>query len=91
MSNLGCPLYLGAAKRRVFLKVMEKMQKRFEGWKEKLLSTGGRLTFIKSVLYSIPLYFMALMSPPKQLLLTCIDYVPTFFGLTKMMLLNVTG
>ena len=40
--------------------VVEKFQRRLAKWKSKLLSKGGRLTFVQSAVWSIPIYFMSL-------------------------------
>lgn len=41
------------------------MESKFEGWKGRLLSRGGRLQLINSVLSSIPVYFMSSFLLPK--------------------------
>ncbi|KAL2455081.1 RNase H domain-containing protein [Abeliophyllum distichum] len=38
------------------------------GWASRLLSFGGRITLIRSVLSSIPLYLLQIMNPPKAIL-----------------------
>lgn len=41
---MGCPIYLGAAKRRLSTTVIEMMQQKLKGWNGKILSVGGKLT-----------------------------------------------
>lgn len=40
--------------------MVEKVEKRLKGWKNVLLSMGGRLVLIQSVLHSIPTYYLSL-------------------------------
>jgi len=40
--------------------IVERFEKRLSGWKSMYHSKGGRLTLIKSVLSSIPTYFLSL-------------------------------
>ncbi|GKC84144.1 RNA-directed DNA polymerase, eukaryota, partial [Tanacetum coccineum] len=48
--------------------VVEKVKKRLSNWKMKTLSVGGRLTLVKSVLGSMPLYHMSLFKAPSGVL-----------------------
>lgn len=48
--------------------VVEKVRKRLESWKTKFISFGGRLTLVKSVLGSLPLYFFSLFHAPSGVL-----------------------
>lgn len=57
---LGLPV--GANMKRVasWREVVVKMEKSLSRWKQKILSIGGRLTLVKSVLNILPLYFFSL-------------------------------
>jgi len=44
--------------------MIQKIQKRLALWKEKYLSFAGRVTLIKSVLFTIPLYYLSLFKLP---------------------------
>lgn len=44
--------------------VVDKFAKRLASWKSKMLSFGGRLTLVKSVLGSLPLYFFLMFRAP---------------------------
>ncbi len=42
-----------------------KIEKRIEGWKAKLLSQGGRLVLVNSVLSNLALYYLSIFKAPK--------------------------
>lgn len=44
--------------------MLKKVVERLSRWKVKTLSVGGRLTLLKSVLGSIPTYYMAIYRGP---------------------------
>ena len=44
--------------------VVETIRSRLQSWKAKTLSMGGRLTLIKSVLSSLPIYYLSLYKAP---------------------------
>ncbi|XP_071688849.1 uncharacterized protein [Rutidosis leptorrhynchoides] len=54
--------------------VIEKYNSRLANWKARMVSYGGRLTLIKSVLSSLPLYFFSLFRAPLSVIdnLECI-------------------
>nr|KAJ0204712.1 hypothetical protein LSAT_V11C500243130 [Lactuca sativa] len=45
--------------------IIEKFQSRLSIWKAKTLSFGGRLTLIKSILNSLPTYYLSLFKAPE--------------------------
>ncbi|GJW23038.1 RNA-directed DNA polymerase, eukaryota, reverse transcriptase zinc-binding domain protein [Tanacetum coccineum] len=49
-------------------KVVDSLYARLSKWKMKTLSIGGRLTLLKSVLGSMPIYYMSLFKVPSQVL-----------------------
>ncbi|GJR98994.1 RNA-directed DNA polymerase, eukaryota, reverse transcriptase zinc-binding domain protein [Tanacetum coccineum] len=48
--------------------VVEKVKNRLSKWKVKALSIGGRLTLLKSVLGSIPIFYMSIYRAPSRVL-----------------------
>lgn len=52
----------------VFAVLKERVWKKLQGWKEKLLSRAGKEHLLKSVIQSIPTYMMSLFSIPEGIL-----------------------
>jgi hypothetical protein len=50
---------LGASKKKEFEYIKEKIWRRIQGWKEKLLSIAGKEILIKAVAQAVPVYAMA--------------------------------
>lgn len=46
--------------------LVDKFQKKLSGWKANLLSHAGRLTLIKTVLFSLPVYYMSVAKLPQR-------------------------
>lgn len=65
INYLGLPLTLNRPTKDLFIPLIEKVEHRLEGWKSRLISRGGRLLLMNSVLSSIPIYFMASFLLPK--------------------------
>ena len=58
---------MGRAKKQSFIYLKEKVQRKLQGWKEKLLSQAGREVLIKSVIQAIPTYIKICFKLPKGL------------------------
>ena len=56
---MGLPAFVGRAKKHSFVYINERIWKKLQGWKEKLLSQAGREVLIKSVIQAIPTYSMS--------------------------------
>jgi hypothetical protein len=48
--------------------IENRIEKKLSGWKGKLLSVGGRLVLINSVLSSLPMFMMSFFELPKRVL-----------------------
>lgn len=64
---LGLPVYMGKSKAKMFSYLKDKVWKRIQGWKEKLLSRAGKETLIKAIAQAIPSYAMACFDLTKTL------------------------
>lgn len=65
---LGVPLHKGKRKIILFDEILSKIKTKIQGWERHTLSAGGRLTLIKSVLTSMPLYLLQVIQAPKTVL-----------------------
>ncbi|GJT12599.1 RNA-directed DNA polymerase, eukaryota [Tanacetum coccineum] len=63
-SYLGVKVGMSPSRRKAWDEIIGKVSNRLSKWKIKTLSIGGRLTLIKSVLTSLPLYHMSLYKAP---------------------------
>ncbi|GJT56613.1 hypothetical protein Tco_0991667 [Tanacetum coccineum] len=59
--------------------IVDNLRSRLSKWKMKTLSIGGRLTLIKSVLGSTPIYYMSMFKVPSQILKCLEDIRRKFF------------
>lgn len=64
---LGLPSFWGRSKAEAYTFLVEKAMGKMQGWKNKLISLGGKETLIKSVVQGIPTYAMACFLLPKTL------------------------
>ena len=62
MKDLGMPLGTPFKTASIWNPILEKMEKKLSGWKHLYLSKGGRLTFLKSTLSSLPTYYLSLFT-----------------------------
>ena len=61
---LGLPSLVGRNKKASFNYIKERVWKKLQGWKEKLLSQPGREVLIKVVVQAIPTYNMSCFKLP---------------------------
>ncbi|KAL0009965.1 hypothetical protein SO802_005073 [Lithocarpus litseifolius] len=64
---LGLPTMVGRAKYQSFAYLKDKVWKKLQGWKGKLLSRAGKEILIKAVAQSIPIYTMGVFLLPGKL------------------------
>ena len=64
---LGLPSIIGKSKVEIFAEIKERVERKLSGWKEKMLSMGGREVLIKAVAQAIPTYMMSCFQIPKSL------------------------
>ncbi|GAB2298359.1 hypothetical protein Dimus_038529 [Dionaea muscipula] len=62
---LGIPLGANPRLVKTWKPVIDRCRKRLASWKRRYLSMAGRLVLIKSVLSSLPLYFLSLFKMPE--------------------------
>ncbi|CAN1315223.1 LINE-1 retrotransposable element ORF2 protein [Linum perenne] len=66
---LGLPFGSRGFTKKLWDPVIDSLGKRLQTWKARFLSFGGRLTLIKSVLSSLPVYFLSLFKAPSSVIL----------------------
>ena len=65
---LGLPTVIGRSKKVTFACIKERIWKKLQGWKEKLLSRPGKEVLLKSVAQAIPTYMMSVFCLPSGLI-----------------------
>ena len=64
---VGLPTYIGRSRTKCFAYIKEKILKRLQGWKERLMSMAAKEILIKAVAQAIPTYAMACFDLSKSL------------------------
>ena len=65
---LGLPMNTRKLNNKDWKVIEERIEKRLSGWKGKMLSVGGRMVLINSVLSSLPMFMMSFFELPKGVL-----------------------
>ena len=78
-SYLGFPLGANFNTCAAWKPILRNIENRLASWKVKLLSRAGRLTLIKCVLNSLPVYFMSLFRMPKKIAAQIVKMQRRFF------------
>ncbi|XP_055812082.1 uncharacterized protein LOC129881999 [Solanum dulcamara] len=63
ITYLGCPFYIGRQRINYFTSMIAKVLNGIRGWQTKMLSFGGRVTLVKSVLQSLPIHLLSAITP----------------------------
>ncbi|VVA21183.1 Hypothetical predicted protein, partial [Prunus dulcis] len=64
---LGLPTHVGRSRRQCFNSLKERIWKKIQGWKAKLLSFAGKEILLKVVAQAVPIYMMNCFLIPKCL------------------------
>ena len=64
---LGLPAMVGTDGSDCFRHLIDRVNGRINGWKEKLLSLGGKEILIKSIAQAVPMYAMTVFKIPKKI------------------------
>ena len=64
---LGLPALVSAERSDCFQHLVDRVRQRVNGWKEKLLSMGGKEVLIKSIAQAIPVYAMMVFKIPQNI------------------------
>lgn len=64
---LGIPSNWGQTKKQVFAWILARVERKLEGWKERLISTAGKEILIKTVIQAIPQYAMSVFKIPTSI------------------------
>lgn len=64
---LGIPTEWGRSKKDMFSWLLTRVQSKLEGWKEQMISKGGKEVLLKAVIQSIPQYAMSVFKIPISL------------------------
>lgn len=62
------PLFQGRTTSKYFEKLKKKSSTKIDGWSNKILSTGGKMVLINSILCSIPIYTLGASAAPKKVI-----------------------
>ena len=76
---LGLPSNVGMDKSDCFQFLIDRIVMKISGWKEKLLSAGGKEILLKSVVQAIPTYTMSVFKIPKNNCKGIIDAMSHFW------------
>lgn len=66
---LGMPLSITKPRKEAFIPLIEKIERKLGGWKGKMISRGGRLQLVQSVLSTVPVYHMSCFCLPQWVIL----------------------
>ena len=76
---LGLPALVGADRSDCFQYLVDRVRWKTKGWKEKLLSMGGKEVLIKSVAQAVPVFAMMVFKIPKNICKGITDAISQFW------------
>ncbi|XP_021736509.1 uncharacterized protein LOC110703057 [Chenopodium quinoa] len=76
---LGIPTIVGRSKKAIFGALLDRIWKKLQGWKEKLLSRVGKEILLKSVIQAIPTYLMGVYKFPSSVIQSIRSAMAKFF------------
>jgi len=76
---LGLPIGGDPRKHQFWCPLVDRIRNRLSGWKCKNLSLGGRLVLLKSVLSSVPIYFLSFFKAPSGIISSLGSIFSKFF------------
>ncbi|KAL9671743.1 hypothetical protein QQ045_009316 [Rhodiola kirilowii] len=76
---LGLPIAFNHNKTEMFQYIIEKVWKKVQGWKEKMLSMAGKEILIKAVIQAVPLYAMMCFKIPDSLIKRVVSIVSNYW------------
>jgi hypothetical protein len=76
---LGLPAMIGADRSDCFRHLIDRVLTKTKGWKEKLLSMGGKEILIKSIAQAVPAYAMMVFLLPKNICKGITDVISSFW------------
>ncbi|GJN05323.1 hypothetical protein PR202_ga22942 [Eleusine coracana subsp. coracana] len=76
---LGLPALVGAERSDCFRHLIDRVRARISGWKEKLLSKGGKEILIKSIAQAVHVYAMMVFRIPKNISKGITDAISQFW------------
>lgn len=68
VNSLGIPIGCNQRKKHVWNPILAKMQNRMSTWKGWMLSIGGMITLINTVINAMPIHFLSFYKIPKAVL-----------------------
>jgi hypothetical protein len=76
---LGIPMHHRKLRNLDWKEVEERFEKKLSNWKGKLLSAGGRLVLINSILSSLSIFMLSFFEVPREILKKLDYYRSRFF------------
>lgn len=63
--------------------IIERLRKKLSTWKRRLLSIGGKVKLLNSILSRILIYFMSFFKAPKKMIQEITQYKVDFYGMER--------